>query len=275
MSREINCKAVLKDNAIPCKAFLGQTVIVTEGPEEYTGPVAVTPTGAQQTLQTKDKLLTDNVTVNPIPSEYIIPTGTEEISVTENGTVSRDVTDKETVTVNVDVPIPQPTGTKEILISENGEQTVDVSGFALAHILTSVPVPQGGLEYEQGTYAPTEDAESPVIRFTNQHDKAPSIIVFADVSDSLVGTGNKMTMFIYADFESLFGKPMLYTRTVKRKKFYVFSRLTASGAVGTVTGEYNSDGITQSSFTLYDGSDPTVYAWARTGQTYKWIAIWT
>ena len=70
MSREINCKAVLKDNAISCNASLGQTVIVTEGPETYTGPVTVTPTEAEQTLLTKDKLLTDNVTVEPIPSEY-------------------------------------------------------------------------------------------------------------------------------------------------------------------------------------------------------------
>ena len=70
MSREINCKAVLKDNAISCKASLGQTVIVTEGPETYTGPVTVTPTESEQTLLTKDKLLTDNITVNPIPSEY-------------------------------------------------------------------------------------------------------------------------------------------------------------------------------------------------------------
>lgn len=71
MSREINCKAVLKDNAISCSASLGQTVIVTEGPETYTGPVTVTPTETEQTLLTKDKLLTDNVTVNPIPSEYV------------------------------------------------------------------------------------------------------------------------------------------------------------------------------------------------------------
>lgn len=241
MSREIFCEDVTFDNGeIYCSdVTLGQTVVVKEGPEKYT-PVPITPSEFQQTIPTKDKQLTADVVVEPIPSEYIIPTGTKEITVTENG-----------------------------------EQTINVSGFALAHILTSVSTPQGGLEYEQGTYEPTTDAESPVIYFTNQHDKAPSIIVFADVSDSLVGAGNKMTMFIYADFESMFGKPMLYTRTVKRSKFYVFSRLTGSGAVGTTAGGYNTDDVTQSSFTLYDGSDPTVYAWARTGQTYKWIAIWT
>lgn len=307
MPKDIHVPARIVGGKIPVKASLGQTVIVKEGPEKYT-PAPITPTESQQTIPTKDKQLTADVVVEPIPSEYIIPTGTEEITVTENGTVSRDVTSKETVTVNVDVPIPPgyivptgnlgitengqyditekasvtvdvpapvPTGTKEITIAENGEKIVDVGGFAFAHILTSVPVPQGGLEYEQGTYEPTEDAESPVIRFTNQHDEAPSIIVFADVSDSLVGAGNKMTMFIYVDFESLFGKPMLYTRTVKRSTFYTFSRLNGSGAVGTTTGEYDGDGVTQSSFTLYDGKEPTIYGWARTGQTYKWIAIWT
>ena len=103
MAKDIHVPARIIGGKIPVKASLGQTVIVTEGPETYTGPVTVTPTESEQTLLTKDKLLTDNISVNPIPSEYVIPTGTEVISVTENGTVSRDVTDKENVTVNVNV----------------------------------------------------------------------------------------------------------------------------------------------------------------------------
>ena len=70
MPKDIYVPARIIGGKIPCKATLGQTVIVTEGPETYTGPVTVTPTESEQTLLTKDKLLTDNVTVNPIPSEY-------------------------------------------------------------------------------------------------------------------------------------------------------------------------------------------------------------
>lgn len=195
MSREINCKAVLKDNAISCKASLGQTVIVTEGPEKYT-PAPITPSESQQTIPTKDKQLTADVVVEPIPSEYIIPTGTEEINVTENGTVSRDVSAKETVTVNTNVPIPPgyiiptgnlgitengqydvtekasvtvdvpahvPTGTKQISITENGTTVEDVAGYANAEISVDVPIPPGYIKptgsiniSENGTFDVTE-----------------------------------------------------------------------------------------------------------------------
>ena len=127
MSREIFCEDVTFDNGeIYCTdVTFGQTVIVKEGPEKYT-PVPITPSESQQTIPTKDKQLTADVVVEPIPSEYIIPTGTEVISVTENGTVSRDVSAKASVTVNVDVPIPPgyiiPTGNMNI--TENGQYDV-------------------------------------------------------------------------------------------------------------------------------------------------------
>ena len=104
MPKDIHVPARIMGGKIPVKASIGQTVIKTVGPEEYTGPATVTPTTAEQTLLTADKLVKSDISVNPIPSEYIIPTGTEVISITENGTVSRDVIAKKTVTVNVDVP---------------------------------------------------------------------------------------------------------------------------------------------------------------------------
>ena len=126
MAKDIHVPARIIGGKIPVKASLGQTVIVTEGPEEYTGPVTVTPSESEQVLQTADKLVMSNVTVGAIPDEYIVPTGTEEISVTENGTVTADVTAKASVTVNVDVPIPPgyiiPTGNMNI--TENGQYDV-------------------------------------------------------------------------------------------------------------------------------------------------------
>lgn len=91
------------------------------------------------------------VVVNPIPSQYIIPTGTEEITVTENGTVTADVTNKARVTVNVDVPILQPTGTKEISVTENGTVTEDVSDFASVEISVDVPTAPVEPDYDEVT----------------------------------------------------------------------------------------------------------------------------
>lgn len=39
-------------------------------PEPYTGDYTVTPTGETQTLSTAGLMMTENVTVNPIPSNY-------------------------------------------------------------------------------------------------------------------------------------------------------------------------------------------------------------
>lgn len=171
MAKDLYVPVTLRGNRLEAKTQLGQTVIVTEGPEKYT-PAPITPSESEQTIPTKDKQLTADVVVEPIPSEYVIPTGTEEITVTENGTVSRDVSSKATVTVNtnvpippgyiipsgnlkitengqyditekasvtVDVPAPVPTGTKQILISENGTTIEDVAGYANAEISVDVP----------------------------------------------------------------------------------------------------------------------------------------
>lgn len=44
--------------------------VSTETHETYTGPYTVTPSDETQTLETADKIMSHNVTINPIPSNY-------------------------------------------------------------------------------------------------------------------------------------------------------------------------------------------------------------
>lgn len=159
MAKDIYVPAHIVGGKIPVKASLGQTVIVTEGADEYTGETVVTPSESEQTLQTKDKLVKSDISVNPIPSEYIIPIGTEVINITENGTVSRDVTNKKTVTVNTNVPIPPgyiiPTG--NLGITENG--TYDISEKASVTVDVPVPIPTASVY--SGSFTPSEDTLGP------------------------------------------------------------------------------------------------------------------
>lgn len=92
----------------------------------YSGPYAVTPSESVQTLDTSDKVMDDDVTVNPIPSQYIIPTGAKTI--TENGT--HDVAQYESAVVDVQGGIT-PTGTKQI--TANGT-SIDVYNYQYADV---------------------------------------------------------------------------------------------------------------------------------------------
>lgn len=131
----------------------------------------VTPTEQTQTIEADagyDGI--DTVTVNPIPPEYVVPTGSVDISA--NGTVP--VAGKATANVNVpqgvfpagtklitqnvtgedvtnyervDVAVPGPTGTKQISITANGTTTEDVSDYADAEITVNT-LPAKGLVFE-------------------------------------------------------------------------------------------------------------------------------
>ena len=72
----------------------------------------------------------DRVEVNPIPSEYIVPSGS--LDITENGN-GIDVTEKESVNVNVPVPPGYIKPTGKVTITEN-QTNVDISEYAKADI---------------------------------------------------------------------------------------------------------------------------------------------
>lgn len=83
------------------------------------------------------KFATAKINVN-VPATGITPQGTKTI--TENGT--HDVAQFAQAKVEVPVGIT-PVGTKEVSISQNGEVTEDVTSFKNVHIVTAVPEPTG------------------------------------------------------------------------------------------------------------------------------------
>lgn len=129
-------KAKLK-KPIKLKVRFGNVSITTPGytPPTYEGETEVTPDKSTQTLNTDGYFVKDNITVHPIPDEYIVPEGTKEI--VSNGEHNVNSFEK----VDVNVPIPdgyiKPQGVKEIV--SNGAH--DVKQYESAEV--NVPIPDG------------------------------------------------------------------------------------------------------------------------------------
>lgn len=52
------------------KAQMGEVQMVTVGKPPYEGAYEVTPTTERQMLSTKDKTMTEDIVINPIPQKY-------------------------------------------------------------------------------------------------------------------------------------------------------------------------------------------------------------
>ena len=89
---------------------------------------AVTPTKSAQSVTPEEGQLLSGVTVNAIPDQYIVPTGSQTI--TANGTT--DVTALASVTVNV------PNTVSEITITENGTYEAKAGEIGYSKIIVNV-----------------------------------------------------------------------------------------------------------------------------------------
>lgn len=89
--------------------------------------------------------------IEAISGGGIIPSGT--IQIASNGTV--DVTNYASAEVNVPTSGTTPTGTKQISITENGTTTEDIANYASAEIVVNVPSSGGGATMASGTFIST------------------------------------------------------------------------------------------------------------------------
>lgn len=107
-------------------------------PAEPAGSKVIEITANGNTKHDVKQFAEADVRVN-VPSEGITPSGVKTI--TSNGT--HDVTQYAQAKVNVPVGV-NPQGTKEISVTENGEKTEDVTNFKSVHIVTNVQSSGGG-----------------------------------------------------------------------------------------------------------------------------------
>ena len=130
----------------------------------------------------------------------------------------------------------------------------------------------GGGEYETGTYIPTTTGV-PTIYFTNTHSTAPSLILFADVTETGETGTNKLTSWTYVDYNAILGSGIRQTPDTVYNAIFSGSRANTSDTITFQTNVYTQGDVTSSYFKTYMSGNNSYHS-ARAGRTYKWIAMW-
>lgn len=144
----------------------------------------------------------------------------------------------------------------------------------------------GGLEYETGTWTPTEDIARPTINFTKTHTSMPLFVSIEDNTDTYDATSDTNYVFCYECWD------VYHNKIWASESSYLYGKVTwnyrASNASAIISGaginltypstnsassnnQYPRYWVTETEFKPYTNS--TTRYW-RAGRTYKWIAVW-
>lgn len=224
---------------------------------------SATPTKSKQTFNADEGF--DGIgtfTVEAIPSEYIVPSGTKEI--TTNGT--HDVTDKASVDVNV--PIPEgyikPSGTKSI--TTNG--THDVKQYESAEVNVPIPegyiVPSGTIEItESGTYDVTDKA-SAVVNVSGGGD-------LVDYSGSYVSSGgSSMTINVGVEITEKF---FFYAVSKTATLAFTHSWDGTNYVYASVMGQAPTKVVNQSAIAVSSDRKSIIINYNVASGSYEWVLV--
>ncbi len=163
-----------------------------------------------------------------------------------------------------------------------GSVTQDQDGFIVLPPDRGGSPSVGGLEYETGTWTPSEDVAQPTINFTNTHSTPPRFAMMVDVSDDLAPENSNAYWSIdYWDIDfnhGLYhsGTTLIYARTTYGHRITGTSLSFSGTSVTNRTSETEGGSYLWSwvrSTCIRPSSNSTSRYW-RAGRTYKWIAVW-
>lgn len=167
-----------------------------------------------------------------------------------------------------------------------GTITQDQDGYLVLDDEAPSPTPSGGLEYETGTWTPSEDTDDAWISFANTHTTAPTIYHLYDTTGLYDATTYTNYRVSYVNLEQLFGatlRPSSSQTHYGYADYQYRSTSTSSLSTGTtnITRSISETDDTATTYPRYWAKETGIRATSsntsrywRAGKTYKWIAIW-
>lgn len=143
----------------------------------------------------------------------------------------------------------------------------------------------GGLEYEEGTWTPSEDIARGQINFTETHSEPPMYVAVSDSTGTAISTTATNVCCAFVDFYRLTGSSTDMGASTPRYGLATYTYRGSStntsqdvNAITTTSDSSSASSVydsrywaTPTSFYPYSNSNSRYW---KAGRTYKWIAIW-
>lgn len=143
----------------------------------------------------------------------------------------------------------------------------------------------GGLEYESGTWTPSEDVSDYFITFSGTHSTAPFFYMVCDANGTYDSTSNTNFSITYYNYEQMGGIVISGTSSDIYGEVRFRYRATNSGSTSA-----SAVAINNSTSSTIDTTTPYPKYWAkstgiraytnsasrywRSTRSYKWVAVW-
>lgn len=169
--------------------------------------------------------------------------------------------------------------------SGGGSVTQDENGFIILPSTGGGSPSVGGLEYEAGTWTPSEDVSRGEILFNNTHTVPPMYAVVSNATNTDMSDNTFNVACAYIDFYRITGSATDAGATTKRYGLaaytYKSSATNTSQAVNAITSTSDDTDASSTYKARYWATPTAFYPYCNNGtkywkanRTYKWIAVW-